>query len=118
MGQQTTGGTTAGHRAGAVAMLQRAPKPPADQPRRPPGTDDLAMAFKPHFTGGITGQVTAFGIGQQRTHMQARSALLNIEVHHHRGVLPVWAAGRLGVPAGLDQTHKRLGSARHRRPLT
>ena len=49
--------------------------------------------------------------------MQRGGALLNIDVHHHGGVLPVWAAGRLGVPAGLDQAHKRLDGARQRGPL-
>ena len=38
-------------------------------------------------------------------------------MHHHGGVLPVWPAGRLGVPPGLDQAHERLDGARQRRPL-
>ena len=38
-------------------------------------------------------------------------------MQHHGGVLPVWAAGGFGVPAGLDQPHKRLAGARQRRRL-
>ena len=89
MGVQTTGGATARNRAHALAILQRAAKPPVDQAGRPAGTNDLAVTFQPDFTRGITRQVSAFGLGQQRTQMQRRSALLNVEVHHHRGVLPV-----------------------------
>ena len=36
--------------------------------------------------------------------MQRRDALLNIEMHHHGGVMPVWPARGLGVPPGLHQT--------------
>ena len=75
MGVQTTGGATARNRAHAVAMLQRAAKPPVDQPGRPAGTNGLAVTFEPDFAGGITGQVAAFGVGEQRTQMQCRSAL-------------------------------------------
>src|SRR6516162_5409588 len=117
MGVQTTGGTTARYRAHAVAMLQRAAKPPVDQPRRPAGANDLAVTFEPDFTRGLTGQVSTFGVGEQRTQMQGGSALLNVDMHHDGGVLPVWAAGRLGVPASLDQAHKRLGGVRQRGPL-
>ena len=49
--------------------------------------------------------------------MQRRDALLDVQMHHHRGVLPVGPARRLGVPPGLDQPHERLTAARHRRPL-
>ena len=49
--------------------------------------------------------------------MQCRSALLNIEVYDHGGVLPVRAPRGLGVPAGLDQAHERPGSGRQRRSL-
>ena len=117
MGMQATGGTTARNRAHAVAMLQRAAKPPVDQAGCPAGTNDLAVTFEPDFAGGITRQVAVFGLGEQRTQMQCRSALLNVDVHDHGGVLPVWPAGRLGVPARLDQAHKRLGGARQRGPL-
>ena len=111
---QTAGGTTAGNRAHGVAVLERAAKPPVDHAGRSAGADDLAVTFEPDFTRGITGQVSALGVGEQRTQMQRGGALLNVEVHHHSGVLPVWAAGRLGVPAGLDQAHKRLDGARQR----
>jgi hypothetical protein len=118
MGMQTTSGATTRDRAHPVAMLQRAAKPPVDHPGRPAGTNDLAVTFEPHFTGGIAAQVSAFGLRQQRTQMQCRSALLNVEVHHHGGVLPVWAAGRLGIPSRFDQAHKRLGGGGQRGPLT
>ena len=49
--------------------------------------------------------------------MQRSDALLNVEMHHHGGVMPVGAARGLGVPAGLDQTHERLTGARQRGPL-
>src|SRR6185312_12819114 len=83
VGVQTTGGTTARNRAHAVAILEGAAKPPVDHPGRPAGTDNLAVPFEPDFTGGITGQVSALGVGQQRTQMQCRSALLDVEVQHH-----------------------------------
>ena len=74
VGVQTAGGATTGNRAGAVAVLQRAAQPAADQPGRPAGADDLAVTFEPDFAGGITGQVSAFGLGEQRTQMQRRDA--------------------------------------------
>ncbi|OCB29628.1 hypothetical protein A5675_05330 [Mycobacterium malmoense] len=98
-------------------MLERAAQPPVDRPRRPPGTDDLAVALEPRLTRGITGQVAAFGVGEQRTQMQRGRAPLNVDVDHDRGVLPVWPAGRFGIPPGLDQTQERLEGARQRRPL-
>ncbi len=117
MGVQTPGGPTAGHHARAVAVLQGAAQPAADHPGRPPGPDRLPGAFKPHLTGGVTGQIAPISIGQQRTQMQVSHPVLDIHVHHHRGVLPVRAAGGLGVPAGIDQPHKRRPGARSRRPL-
>src|SRR6476660_2781583 len=50
--------------------------------------------------------------------MQRRDPLLDVQMHHHRGVLPVGPARGLGVPPGLHQPHKRLTAARQRRPLT
>ncbi|VBA33961.1 hypothetical protein LAUMK13_00378 [Mycobacterium innocens] len=117
VGVQTTGRITAGNRARAVAVLEGAAKPPVDHAGRPAGTNDLAITFEPNFTGGITAQVAAFGVGQQRTQMQCGGALGHVEMHHHRGVLPVGAAGHLGIPSGFDQTHKRLDGGRQRRPL-
>ena len=105
---QTTGGPTAGNRAGGMAVLERTAKPPVDHPARSAGADDLTITFEPDFTRGITGQVSAFGVGEQRAQMQRGHALLNIDVHHHRGVLPVWPAGRLIVPSNRDEAHKRL----------
>ena len=49
--------------------------------------------------------------------MQRSDALLNVEMHHHGGVMPVGPARGLGVPPGLDQTHERLTGARQRRRL-
>ena len=117
VGVQPTGGLTAGNRARAVAMLKGAAKPPIDQPGRPTGSNDLAVTFEPDFTGGITGQVSTFGIGEQRTQMQCAHTLLNVDVHHHGGVLPVWPAGRIGVPAGLDQAHERVAGGGQRGSL-
>lgn len=111
---QTAGGPTAGNRARGMAVLERAAKPPVDQPGRSAGADDLPVTFEPDFTGGITGQVFPFGVGQQRAQMQCCGALLNIDVGHHGGVMPVRAAGRLGVPPGFDQAHKRLDRGRQR----
>jgi hypothetical protein len=91
MGVQIAGGATARHRAHAVAVLQGAAQPPIDHPGGTPGADGLTGAFEPHLAGGITGQILAFGLGEQRTQMQGRGAPLHIEVHHHRGVLAVRA---------------------------
>jgi hypothetical protein len=43
VGVQTTGGTAARNHAHAVAMLQRATKPPADPAGRAAGTNGLAV---------------------------------------------------------------------------
>jgi len=102
MGMQTPCRLTARNRAHAVAVLECAAKPPIDQPGGPTGANDLAVTFEPDFTRGVTRQVSTFRVGEHRTQMQCRSALLNVDVEHHGGVLPVGAAGRLGVPAGLD----------------
>ena len=76
MGVQTAGGSTSGHRAGGVAVLKGTAQPAADQPRRPPRADRLPVAFEPHLTGGITGQVAAIGVGQQRPQMQSSDLVL------------------------------------------
>ena len=62
VGMQTTSGATTGNRARAVAVLQGTAQPTADQPRRPPGADDLPVPFKPHLTGGITHQISALSL--------------------------------------------------------
>ena len=117
MGVQTAGGPAPGHRAGGVAMLEGAAKPAVDHPGGAPGADGLAVALEPDFAGGITGQVAAFGVGEQRTQMQRGDAICHVDMHHHGGVLPVRAAGHVGVPAGLHQPHERIESAGQRRPV-
>jgi len=98
-------------------MLEGAAQPPADGAGGAAGADGLAGPFEPHSTEGITGQILAFVVGQQRTQMQRGSALFNVEVHHHRSVLAMRAAGGLGVPARLDQAHKRIDRGRQRRAV-
>src|SRR6185312_9077298 len=78
VGMQTAGSPTTGHRTGCVAVLERTTKPAADQPGRSAGADGLTVTFEPHFTGGVTAQVAAIGVRQQRTQMQRGDALLNI----------------------------------------
>jgi hypothetical protein len=112
---QTTGSAAAGHRAGGLAVLEGAAKPAVDQPGRSAGADDFAVTLEPDFTGGITGQVSVFGVGEQRAQMQRGGALLYVDVHHYGGVLPVGAPRRLRVPSGFDQADKRLDSAWQRR---
>src|ERR1700742_195261 len=117
VGGQPSGGVTAGNCARAVAVLERTAKPPIDQPRGTTGANDLAVTFEPDFAGGITGQVSTFGVGEQRTQMQCRSTLFDVDVHHYGGVLPVRASRRIGVPAGLDEAHKRLAGGGQRGSL-
>jgi hypothetical protein len=50
-----------------MAMLEGTTKPTIDHPRRPPGSDDLPVAFEPHLAGGITQQVSTLGLREQRT---------------------------------------------------
>jgi hypothetical protein len=80
--------------------------------RYPPGTDGLPLTFQPHLTGGITGQISAIGVGQQRPQMQSGDLVLDVQMHHHRGVLPVRPGSHLGVPAGVDQTQERRTGVR------
>jgi hypothetical protein len=49
--------------------------------------------------------------------MQRSDPLVEIQMHHHRGVLPMRTTSGLTVPPGLDQPHERLASARQRRPI-
>ena len=114
---QTPGSPTTGHRTSAVAVLERTAKPTIDQTRRPTSADNLSVTFKPHLTGGITAQVSAICLREQRTQMQLRGALLDVEMHHHGGVLSVRPASHLGVPAGLDQPHERRACTRERWPM-
>jgi hypothetical protein len=50
-----------------MAVLQRAAQPAVDGAGGSAGADRLAVAFEPDFAGGITGQILAVGVGQQRT---------------------------------------------------
>ena len=70
VGVQTAGGPAAGNRARGVAVLKGAAKPAVDLAGRSAGADELAVTFEPDLTGGIAGQVSAFGVGQQRAQMQ------------------------------------------------
>ncbi len=83
-------------------MLQGPAQPAADGAGRAAGTDGAAVAFEPHLTGRITEQVLAVIVGQCRSEMQGCDRFLDIDMHHHGGVLPVRAGRHLGVPAGLD----------------
>ena len=49
--------------------------------------------------------------------MQRSDAFLDIQMHHHRGVLPMRAARGLGVPPRINQPHERLTRGGQRRPL-
>jgi hypothetical protein len=100
-----------------MAVLECTTKPAVDLTGRPPGADDLTVTFEPHFTGRIAAQESAISLGQQRTQMQRSRALLDVEMHHHGGVVAVWPTGHLGVPPRLDQTHERLAGGRQRRPM-
>ena len=66
---------------------------------------------------GVAEQVLAVGVGQQRTQVQGGEALLEVEVHHHGGVLPVRAPRHVGVPPGLDEAHERVDGVGERRHL-
>src|SRR5829696_6470163 len=79
VGVQTPGGTTTGNRARGMAMLQRTAKPPVDQAGGSPGADDLAVAFKPHLTGGITGQISAVGAPENMTKMNRTEPAIDME---------------------------------------
>ena len=114
---QSAGGAAARHGAGGVTVLECAAKSPVDSAGCSAGTDDPAVTLEPDLTGGITGEVLPLSVGQQRTEVQSRGALLDIDVHHHGGALPMRAAGCLGVPTGVNQAHERFGSVRHRPSL-
>ena len=108
VGVQTAGCPAAGNHAGAVAVLERAAQPAADLSGLPPRADDLAVTFEPDLAGGVTGQVAAFVVREQRAQVQRGDVPLDVEMHDHGGALPVRPAGHLGVPAGLDQAHERV----------
>lgn len=114
---QAPGGPTAGNHAAAVTVLEGTAKPAADSTGGAGGADDLAVALEPHLKGGITQQISAFVLRQQRAQVQCCGVLLNIEVRHHGGVLPVGPAGGLGVPSGFDQAQERIRGGRQGRCL-
>ncbi len=91
VGVQSAGGPTAGHRAAAVAVLQRPAQPAADRAGHPARPDRLTVAFEPHLAAGITAQILALGVGQQRTQVQGGGAL-----RRGRGGPPRWCAPRVG----------------------
>ena len=70
MRMQSASGAAAGYRAGGVAVLEGTAQPAVDCAGGSAGADELPVAFEPHLAGGITGQVLAVGIGEQRSQMQ------------------------------------------------
>jgi hypothetical protein len=70
VGVQTPGGATTGNHTAAVTVLERAAQPAADRSSRTSRPDDLAVALEPDFAGGITEQIAALVVGQQRAQMQ------------------------------------------------
>ncbi|CAA0137332.1 Uncharacterised protein [Mycolicibacterium vanbaalenii] len=117
MGVQAAGGPTAGDHAAAIAVFQGAAQPAVDGAGGPPGADDPAVALEPHLTGGVTQQQAAFGVGEQRSQVQRRDLVFDVEVGDDGGALPVRAAGGFGVPAGVDQVDERVHGGGHRRCL-
>ena len=114
---QATSRAATGHRTRGVTVLEGTTKAPVDHPSRPARADDLPVAFEPHLADGVAGQILALGVGEQRPQMQRGDPVFDVQMHHHRGVLPMGSAGGVGVPPGLDQPHERLTGTRHRRPL-
>ena len=106
MGVQTAGGPATRHRARGVAVLQRTAQPAADQPRRPPRPDRLPVAFEPHLTGGITGQVLAISIGEQRTQMQRAIRSLTSTCTTTVVCCPCGRRAASASQPGVDQTHE------------
>ena len=98
VGVQTAGRPAAGHRAGGVAIFQGTTQPAVDRACGAAGTDGLAVAVEPHLTRGVTRKVLALGVGEQRSQMQLRDTVFDVEVHDHRGALPVGPARRRRRP--------------------
>jgi hypothetical protein len=115
MSMQTAGGPAAGYHAAAVAVLQNAAQPAPDGAGGSPRADHPAVAFEPDFAGRVAGQVAALVIEEQRTQVQGGDPALEVDVHDHRGALPVRAASHLGVPPRFDQAHERIDGVRQRR---
>jgi hypothetical protein len=100
-----------------VAVFEGAAQPAVDGAGASSGADRFAVALPPGLEGGVAEQVSAFGIGEQRAQVQCGGSVLDVEVHHHGGVLTVRAASGLAVPAGFDQAHERIGGIGQRGPL-
>ncbi len=75
---QTPGGPTTGNHTRAVAMLKRTTQPTIDLTSRSTAANDLPVTFKPGLKGGITEQISAFGLAEQRTQVQASGTLLHV----------------------------------------
>ncbi|CFE47580.1 Uncharacterised protein [Mycobacterium tuberculosis] len=78
VGVQTPGGPTTGNHTRAVAMLKRTTQPTIDLTSRSTAANDLPVTFKPGLKGGITEQISAFGLAEQRTQVQASGTLLHV----------------------------------------
>ena len=113
---QTAGGPTPRDRTRRMPILQRPAQLAVDHPGGTPTPDRLAVAFEPHLTGRITGQIPAVGIGEHRADMQGGDAVFDIQMHHHRGLMPVRAAGGIGIPARIDEGKEGVQGGRERGP--
>lgn len=78
VGVQTPGGPTTGNHTRAVAMLKRTTQPTIDLTSRSTAANDLPVTFKLGLKGGITEQISAFGLAEQRTQVQASGTLLHV----------------------------------------
>ena len=105
---QTAGRSATRNRARGMAMLKRTAKPAVDQTGRPPGADDLAVTFEPHFARGITGQVSAFRLGEQRTQMQRSRPFFDIQ-----SITTVvwWPWGRRATSASHPVSTRRMNAS-------
>ncbi|COW28556.1 Uncharacterised protein [Mycobacterium tuberculosis] len=59
-------------------MLKRTTQPTIDLTSRSTAANDLPVTFKPGLKGGITEQISAFGLAEQRTQVQASGTLLHV----------------------------------------
>ena len=112
---RSAGGPAAGDHAAAVAVFQGAAQASADLPGRPPGADDLAVAFQPDLAVRLAHQVPAVLLGQKRPQMHSGVAAFDVQMHDHGGVLPMRAACHVGCPTRpppRSSTHpRRSGTA-------
>src|SRR6202012_2696197 len=89
MGVQTVAGCAAGNSARGVPALERAAELTIDRAGRSTATDCFTLAFEPHFTGGVAGQVLPLGFREQWAQMEGSNPLLDIYVHHQCCALAV-----------------------------